>query len=52
MKIPRRTLKQIENTTVSETLDLKGLMWMFPYNWKEKLEKLRKSKFKSVIFPK
>lgn len=52
MKIARHTVKQIADTKVSETLDLKGLKTLFPYAWKEKLEELKKSKFKSVIFPK
>jgi hypothetical protein len=52
MKIARHTIKQIAETKVSETLNLKELKTLFPSNWKEKLEELKKSKFKSVIFPK
>ena len=52
MKVARHTIKQIAETKVSETLNLKELKTLFPSNWKEKLEELKKSKFKSVIFPK
>jgi hypothetical protein len=51
MKIPRHTIKQIQNTTISETVDLEGLKLLFPYDWEKKLEELKKSKFKSVLFP-
>lgn len=51
MKQERRTTFQKSKTTLSETLTLEGLKITFPYDWEKKLEELRKSKFKSVIFP-
>jgi len=52
MKIARHTIKQLAETKISETLDLKGLKIMFPYDWQKKKEELKNSRFTSVIYPK
>ena len=49
MKETRHTIKQIAETKLSETVNLKTLKFCFPYSWKEKLRELKKSKWKSVI---
>jgi len=52
MKKCRTTIKQLSETKMSETVDIKNLKFLFPYNWETKLKELKKSKYKSVIFPK
>lgn len=51
MRKIRHTIKQIADTPLSETVDLKTLKFLFPYDWKKKVEELRNSKYRSVIFP-
>ncbi len=52
IKIARHTVKQLAETKVSETCNLKALKELFPYTWKEKRKELKESRFKSVLFPK
>ena len=41
----RHTVKQIAETTVSETCSLKTLKVLFPYNWQEKVKEIKELKF-------
>ena len=50
MKKERHTIKQIAETKISETCDLKTLKFLFPDKWKEKLKELKQSEWKSKIY--
>ena len=52
MKKERTTIFQLARTSMSATVDLESLKLLFPHNWKDKLKELKKSKYKSIIYPK
>ena len=41
----RHTIKQVSETTLSETCNLETLKMLFPYDWKKKVKEIKKLRF-------
>jgi len=50
-KLKRTTIREMSEATLSETVSLESLKFLFPWDWEKKLEELKKSKWVSVIYP-